>query len=274
MTKDPSSRRGRLLMIGGGERRGDDSPVLSHLVEIAGGDEARILICAAATTMPEEALEEYGDAFEALGAAQVWREPLQDRQACESPALLDRLNDATAIFFTGGDQHRLTTIVGGSAFGDLIKHKLERDGFLVAGTSAGAAAMSSTMIVSGTNGGSMRKADVRLGVGLGYMRDAVIDTHFNQRGRIHRLLTVFAQYPQILGIGLDEDTAIDVTLGRELHVLGSGAVTLFDGRGGFSNAADAGEDEPLALSGVVLHVLARGCTFDPRTMEVRLSERE
>lgn len=265
----PPSQRGRLFLIGGAERWNPMSEVLPYFVDIAGGDDARILVCAPATSDWRDTLESYTRSFGRAGAAEVWTEPLQERQDCERDDLLDRVDAATAVFFTGGDQYRLATVVSGSSFGERIRQRLGREGFLVGGTSAGAAAMSSTMIVSGPGGGSVRRADVRLGVGLGFVRDAVIDTHFNQRSRIHRLLTVFAQYPQILGIGLDEDTAIDLRLGEDFHVVGSGAVTLFDGRGSYSNATDSAEDEILALSGVTLHVLPRGYRFDPYRMQLR-----
>lgn len=271
LTNPTSISDGHLLLIGGAERRDAASPILSHLVELAGGNAARILVCASATRFPESTLAAYGEAFAGLGAADVWLEPLQERQACEAPTALERLDRATAVFFTGGDQYRLATTLSGTTFAEHLRDRLARRDLILSGSSAGAAAMSATMIVRGQSGGRVRRADVDLGVGLGYMRDAIIDTHFNQRGRIHRLLTVFAQYPQILGIGVDEDTAADVRIGRDLRVFGSGAVTLFDGRHGYSNAADAHEDEILAVSGVIMHALPAGWTFDLRSREVSFS---
>jgi cyanophycinase len=162
-------RGGRLLIIGGAERRDDGSEILGHFVDIAGGKSARVIVCAAATTEPDEVLAEYGSVFSALGAAEVWRVPFQDRQAGERQELLETLEQATAVFFTGGDQFRLTAMVAGTKFGDRVKERLNDDGFLIGGSSAGAAAMSSTMIVSGPGGGSVRKADVKLGVGLAYL---------------------------------------------------------------------------------------------------------
>jgi cyanophycinase len=263
-------RGGRLLIIGGAERRDDGSEILGHFIDIAGGKSARVIVCAAATTEPDEVLAEYGSVFTALGAAEVWRVPFQDRQAGERQELLETVEQSTAVFFTGGDQFRLTAMVAGTKFGDRVKERLNDDGILIAGSSAGAAAMSSTMIVSGPGGGSVRKADVKLGVGLAYLRDTIVDTHFNQRGRVHRLLSVFAQNPQVLGLGIDEDTAIDILLGQPFKVLGSGAVTVFDGRVSYSNAAEAKDDQILALSGVHLHVLPRGYAFDTKEMNLIL----
>lgn len=265
-----TNRRGRLLIIGGAERRDSDSEILRHFVAIAGGNEARVMVCAPATRQPTETLEQYRVAFSGLEVGQLWLEPMQDRQSCNSEDLVERLDRATAVFFTGGDQIRLTATVAGTEFGDRVKERIGHENLVVAGTSAGAAAMSSTMIVGGRDGGSVRKSDVRVGVGLGYLRDAIVDTHFNQRGRVNRLLSLFAQNSQILGVGIDEDTAIDVTLGEPMRVLGSGAVTIFDGRLTHSNAAEVYDDEILALSGVRLHVLPRGYGFDPKELKLLL----
>lgn len=268
MTVEDGPTEGSLLLIGGAERRDEDAPLLHHLVGMAGGDRARLLVCAAATREPEETLETYRETLAAARPEELWLEPLQERSACEDPRVLDALEAATAVFFTGGDQYRLASLLSGTTFGELVRERLERKELIVAGSSAGAAAMSSTMIVSGGGGARVRRSDVNLGVGLGYLPDAVIDTHFHGRGRIHRLLSVLAQYPQILGVGIDEDTAADIRIGRDLRVLGSGAVTLFDGRSGQSNAADACEEESLALTGVVVHVLPSGWSFDLRSREV------
>src|SRR5690606_15735351 len=128
----------------------------------------------------------------------------------ESRHLLEKLEEATAVYFTGGDQLRLTMNVAGTAFGDHLRERHNSGSFLVGGTSAGSVAMGSVMILSGPGGGSVRRSDVRTGPGLGFVRDARIDTHFNERGRVPRFLTVFAQSSQVLGVGLDENTAIDV----------------------------------------------------------------
>lgn len=258
----PAQRRlGRLVAIGGGEERSVTGEVLQHFVELAGGARANILICAAALDDPRDTLREYQRVFESLGAS-TSTEPLRDRHTGESELLLDRLTDSTAVFFTGGDQLQLTSIMAGTRFGELVRARLQTHGLIVGGTSAGAAAMSSTMIVGGPSQGTVRRADVDLAPGLGYWREALIDTHFSQRGRVNRLLTLFAENPQILGIGLDEDTAVAVTPGRGFRVFGSGVVTVFDGRVTHTNAALVGNEEPLALFDSRLHVLPRGYGFD------------
>lgn len=258
----PDVRRlGRLVAIGGGEERSPNGEILRHFVELAGGAHANVLICAGAMDDARTTLREYQRVFEALGASTT-TEPLRDRETGQSEALLDALRHSTAIFFTGGDQLQLTATMAGTHFGELVRARLQTHGLIVGGTSAGAAAMSSTMIVGGPSDGTVRRADVDLAPGLGYWREALIDTHFSQRGRVNRLLTLFAENPQILGIGLDEDTAVAVTPGRGFRVFGSGVVTVFDGRVTHTNAAQVGNDEPLALFDSRLHVLPRGYGFD------------
>lgn len=259
---------GPLFLIGGAERRGPEAEVLQHFVRMAGGKRAKILVCAPATMEPKRALPEYKQTFEELGAAEVWIDALQDRQEGDKEELLAQLEEAKAVFFTGGDQLRLTTLVAGTRFGDRLKELHSAGEILVGGTSAGATALGSVMILSGPGGGSVRRSDVSMGLGLGYLRDSMIDTHFNERGRIPRLLTVFAQNAQVLGLGIDEDTALEVQPGGPYTVVGNGAVTVFDGRVSFSNAADADEHDILALSGVTVHVLPRGYAFDPQKMEI------
>jgi len=253
-------------LVGGGERRGGDLEVLEHFVKAAGGKNARLLVCAAATREPKLALSEYRGLFKELGAKEVWTEAVEDRPEAEKPKLLEQLEDATAVYFTGGDQLRLTTLVAGTPFGAKLRDRHNAGNFLLGGTSAGATALGSVMILSGPGGGSVRRSDVKMGGGLGFLGDAMIDTHFNERGRVPRFLTVFAQNSQVLGIGIDENTGLDIRFGEDFRVVGSGAVTIFDGRVSFSNAADAGEHDILALSGVTVHVLPRGYGFDPFEM--------
>lgn len=261
-------KRGHLLLIGGAESRSADSEILQHFVQQAGGERAKILVCAAATREPQLALPQYKAAFEELGAANVTTATLDDRHYEKEE--LEALAESTALFFTGGDQFRLTTLIAGTEFGELIRERHSSGAYLIAGTSAGATAMGSAMILSGPGGGSVRRSDVQVGIGLGYLRDVMIDTHFNERGRAYRFLTVFAMNSQTLALGIDEDTAVDVRLGTEYRVLGSGAVTIFDGRIDYTNAADATPDEILAVSGVKVHVLPRGYGFDPKEMKMLL----
>lgn len=221
---------GRLLLIGGGDRRDPEYKVLKYFVEQAGGKRARILVVGAASEDPEGTLKDYRALFKRFGAAEVLTASLRERSEAETDKAVEQVDSASAVFLTGGDQLRLTTILAGTRLGERLRERHTRDRLIVAGTSAGAAAIGSVMILGGPADGTVRRSDVVLGAGLGYMRDAVIDTHFNERGRESRLLAVFAQNPQILGIGIDADTALDVHLGERYDVVGNGVVIVFDGR--------------------------------------------
>ncbi len=255
-------RVGQLVVIGGGEERSADGAILRHVVEAAGGARARILVCAGASSEPDEPLEDYRRIFTELGAAEVRTEPLRDRAAAQAPELVEWVEQASAVFFTGGDQLKLVASLGGTPFGECVRTRLQAEGLVVAGTSAGAAAMSSVMVISGPDTGTVRRSDVELAPGLGYWRDTVVDTHFNQRGRVSRLLAIFASNPQVLGIGLDEDTGVHVELGRRFRVVGSGAALVFDGRVTHTNAAEAGREDVLALFDSKIHVLPSGYGLD------------
>ena len=253
---------GRLLIVGGAEDPDDGNlKILPHLVKLAGGRRARIIICAAATAEPVDSLRNYRRVFEQLKVKEVVEAPFENRLEGDDPKLLQALERATAVFMIGGDQLRITSMLAGTCFDRRLRERFGAGGLLVAGTSAGAAAMSSTMIIRG-DGGSVRRDAVELAPGLGYMRDATIDTHFDRRGRIQRVMAIFAQNPAIMGIGIDSDTAIEVLPARRFTVIGSGVVFVFDGRVTHSNASQVAEDEPLALVDVKVHVLPEGYGFN------------
>ncbi|MDB4949614.1 MAG: cyanophycinase [Gemmatimonadetes bacterium] len=266
-------RLGRLLVIGGAEDPDEnDMHVLPHLVRIAGGKNARVVVCSAPSENPEEKVRVYGDLFERIGVKEVHGAPITTRLEAETDEIRRAVESATAVFFTGGDQLRLTSLLAGSRFCQAIRERLYDDGLVVAGTSAGAAALSSVMIIGGRNEGTVRREDAQLAPGLGYWRDVVVDTHFNQRGRVNRLLAVSAQNPQVLGIGIDEDTAVDCMPGRSFTVLGAGVVTVFNGRITHTNAAMVGDADTLALTDVALHVLPAGYGFDLAARRPRLPD--
>lgn len=263
MTKHTGGRRktGKLLIIGGAEQReGDDMSILQRTTALAGGKKGRLLVCAVATREPDEMLDVYAAAFSALGLGEIVSVPMRDRHEAESPEWLEALDGATGVFLTGGDQMRITSIMAGTRFWERLKERHET-GLFIAGTSAGAAAMSSTMITGGA-GTTVRRSDVHLAPGLGLLPDSVVDTHFDRSGRVHRLMAVIGQNPGVLGVGLDENTAIEVDEGVRFEVLGSGVVMVFDGHIEHSNASLVGEDDPLSLVGVNVHVLPAGYGFD------------
>jgi cyanophycinase len=165
------------------------------------------------------------------------------------------------VLLTGGDQLRATTVMAGTRFGERLKQRYQTEGFLVAGTSAGAAAMSSTMIIRGI-GDTVRRDAVELAPGLGFLRNITVDTHFDRGGRVHRLMTVLAQNPATLGVGIDEDTAVEISPDRRLTVLGRGVVMVFNGRAARTNAAEVSSREAIALTDVTVHVLPDKYGFD------------
>ena len=255
--------RGRMLLIGGAEDpEGKEMVILPHLVKMAGGKRARIIVCSTASEEPREPARLYRKLFEKSGASEVTEAPIVARPDADVPEMLEAVDRATAVFFTGGDQLRLTSLVAGTKFARRIEERLHREGLVVAGTSAGAAAMSSTVIIGGPEDGSVRRSDVELAPGLGLWRDTVVDTHFNQRARVHRLLTVFAHNPQVLGVGIDENTAVEVVAGERFDVIGDGAVMVFDGRVTHTNAPDRGFEDTLAVTDSMLHVLPDGYGFN------------
>jgi cyanophycinase len=263
---NPRRRRGRLLLIGGNEDMDErDMRILPRLVELAGGKRARILICAAASAESERSLNAFERDLGKIGVAEVFRSPLDTRQEAESDELLEMLEQSTAVLLTGGDQLRATSMMAGTRFGERLKEGYQRHGLLVAGTSAGAAAMSSTMIIRGI-GDTVRRNAVELAPGLGFLRNITVDTHFDRGGRVHRLMTVLAQNPATLGVGIDEDTAAEITPNRKLTVWGKGVVMVFDGRGIYTNAAEVTGREAIALTDVKVHVLPERYGFDLKTL--------
>lgn len=259
-------RVGRLLVIGGAEDPDEnDMEILPHLVKTSGGKRSRVLICSAPSEDPEQKVRVYRALFERIGVADVYEAPIGSRAEAETEEMAAVAEKATAVFLTGGDQLRLTALVAGTRLLDVVRRRLFEEGLVVAGTSAGAAAMGGTMIIGGAAKGTVRRADVDLAPGLGLWRDTVVDTHFNQRGRVSRLLTVFAHNPQVLCVGIDENTALDLTPGEGFRVMGAGAVIVLNGRVSHTNAPEAGADQVLALTDSATHVLAEGYGFDLRT---------
>ena len=264
--RNRGGREGHLLVIGGAEDPDEDAMrILPHLVEMAGGKKARTVVCSSPSEDPRDKVDTYAELFEKIGVAEVHGAAITDRKQAELPEHLEAIERATAVFFTGGDQLRLTALMAGTEFCENIRERLYGDGLVVAGTSAGAAAMSSVMVIGGRSEGTVKRDDVDLAPGLGYWRDTVVDTHFNQRGRVSRLLTIFAHNPQVLGIGIDENTAIDLVPGDRFTVIGEGAVTVFNGRVTHSNAPSAAGDETLALTDSTVHVLPDGYGFNLKT---------
>lgn len=257
-----TSSKGPLLIIGGGEDKTGECIVLRHAFDLFGGREARIAVVATASTEGLEAGAVYRQIFTDLGAASVDVLEVASRDVAQQRQTLDVIERSSGIFFTGGDQLRITSILGGTS---LLRALLtaRRRGAAIAGTSAGASMMSATMIVDGAGDASVRRGMTHMSPGIGFFESAVIDQHFAQRGRINRLLAAVAQNPALLGIGLDEDTAISVQPDGVFKVVGSQTVTVVDGSQlTFTNVSERSPEEALTLSDVTLHVLSEGHRYD------------
>lgn len=252
------------MIIGGAEDKLRKRAILGTFVAASGGRDARIAVIPTASSLGDEVVEVYDALFRKLGAAEVVPLRPESRDDAHDPDLVARLRGATGIFMTGGNQLKLSAIVCGTPLGDAIL-EAHLAGTVVAGTSAGASIQSSHMVAFGVGGATPKQRMTQVAAGLGLLPSTVIDQHFDQRNRYGRLLMIVSQSPQLLGLGVDEDTAAIVTHedGREvLRVAGRGAVTVMDGSRMVSNAHEAKRSAPLLASGVVLHVLPAGQAFD------------
>jgi len=257
---DDGGSPGRLLIIGGAEDRCCGAGLLERFVELCGGDEARIVLVTTATNVPEEVLADYERVFRKLGVDHTSELRLRGRGDADGDDAAGLLANATGVFFTGGDQSKLRTLVG-SRTNDIISDRLA-EGLIVAGTSAGATAMGQRMILGGA-GSDVSAAAVRTGPGLGLVPKALIDMHFGERGRVPRLLSAVALDPEHLGIGLDENTGVLIE-GNGFEVIGSGVATVVDAEDA-TVVHPAGDCDPITLFGVRLHLLPAGCLFDFET---------
>ena len=256
------THKGHLVIIGGAEDRTGDKRVLAKVLELSGGSDAHMVVIPTASMMGPEVEKVYHAAFMALGAKKVTTLHINDRLMANDPAVADIVLNATGIFMTGGDQSRLAAILGGSEVGKAMHRAYKRRGACVAGTSAGASAISEHMVASGRKGVHPKKGMLNLVPGLGLLGRVIIDQHFSQRHRLGRLLSIVAQNPFLLGVGIDEDTAIVVTPDTELGVIGAGAVTIVDARQmDYTNVNEAKKGAILAMTKIQLHVLPAGFKF-------------
>ena len=255
-----SESRGKLVAIGGAEDKEGECAILKEFVRLAKGERACVVVMTVASDVPKELGAEYRKVFKRLGAGEVTVVDVSAREDTQSERALKALEEATAVFFTGGDQLHITALLGGTEMDRLVKRRHGK-GLLLGGTSAGAAMMSNSMLLGGDGECNPRSGAVEIGPGMDFVVGACIDTHFSQRGRYGRLLTAVAHYPQDLGLGLDEDTAI-VVAGNEFEVIGSGAVTVVDAGGiTHTNLHDIKDGEGLELHDVRVHVLPAGAHY-------------
>ena len=262
--------RGWIVPIGGAENKENDRHILERFVRVSGGHDANIVVIPTASRMHETGAR-YERLFAEMGAAQVATMDFDTRRDCQEPGRLRRLEEATGIFFTGGNQLRLTTLLGGTPVAKLIRMR-NAHGVAVGGTSAGASILSEHMIAFGDEGSAVLSGSVRLAPGLGLTNRFIIDQHFRERDRLGRLITALAYNPFAIGIGLDEDTAAFIGPDETLEVEGSGGVTVVDGSEvSYSSISEVPEGQPVCVLGLRLHILTAGATFNLHTRQATAS---
>jgi cyanophycinase len=261
VVKDASPPRGFLVAIGGNEDKRSDKEVLRKLVELPRGGAKHVEVIPTASSYARSLSDEYIDVFRDLKVERVGVMDIRERRDADRAEYVERIRDADVVYMTGGDQLKLTTTIGGSPVAEAM-HERYAAGGVIAGTSAGAAAMSSTMIAGGDDG-TMRKGSVRMAPGLDFIKSCIVDTHFLDRGRVGRLLEVVASNPGHVGLGVGEDTALLVREGRDVEVVGSGVVVVVDGTTMRStNLSRIEPGAPIAVEGILVHTLAPGYRFD------------
>jgi cyanophycinase len=252
------------MIIGGAEDKLHKRTILNDFVAASGGADARIVVIPTASSLGDEIVEVYDALFRRLGAGEVTACRPESRADALDPDLVKLVDEATGVFMTGGNQLKLSAVICGTPVGDAVVRAHHR-GAVVGGTSAGASIQSSHMVAFGGPGVTPKQRMTQVAAGLGLLGTTVIDQHFDQRNRYGRLLMIVSQSPQLLGIGVDEDTCATVTVedGHEvLRVSGRGAVTVLDPANLVTNAYEAKRSSPLLASGIVLHVLPAGTAYD------------
>lgn len=253
---------GDLIIIGGAEDKEGDKEILKKVCNSINKSNDLILIATIATEYPEEALNKYKKIFKNLGVKNIRGLNIKDRKDSEKEENINLIKCANLIFFTGGDQLRITSLIGGTSIYRELKLAIEK-GCTIVGTSAGASVMSDVMVVEGEDEESPRKCTLKMAQGLGFVKSIMIDQHFAQRGRIGRLLSGIAQNPEVLGVGIDEDTALIVKDDGRAEVLGSGAIYFLDASNiTYSNVSEQNYNEILSMFNIKLHVLKEGDKFN------------
>jgi cyanophycinase len=255
------------MLIGGAEDKVRGRQILARFVSLAGGTEARIVVIGTASSLGDEATDLYRSLFTQLGAAEVTGVRPLRREEANDPALVSLVESATGVFMTGGNQLRLSSVIGGTKLGRVLAER-HRHGAVIAGTSAGASAIATHMVAFGAGGATPKQRMTQLSAGLGLLPGVVVDQHFDQRNRIGRLLALVAQSPALLGIGLDEDTAAVVSPNGVMEIIGRGSVTVLDPARIQTDAYEVKRYRPIMVSGVVLHSLPSGYRFDLRKRQL------
>ncbi|MEL6986527.1 MAG: cyanophycinase [Bacteroidota bacterium] len=265
--------KGILIPIGGNEDKGtgeDDTHVLdfvkdgilSRVVKESGGEKAKVAVVTTASRIPVEVGQKYQDAFTRLGVKDLHILDIRESADAEDEKTLSIVQTCDCIMFSGGDQSRIVDIIGNTAMHRLLKHRFQNDTIVIAGTSAGAMAMSSEMIAGGSSSEALLKGSVEMREGMKFIPGLIIDSHFIQRGRFGRLAEAVAMHPHLLGVGLAEDTAMIIENCNKFKVIGSGMVIIFDPSGlTHNNVEILPEGTPMTMSNLTVHVLANSDSF-------------
>jgi cyanophycinase len=270
--------RGFLVCVGGAENKGNaihaetgepdlnmfEMGVLSRIISLCQeGHNPAIELVTTASKTPGEIASLYTDAFLKLGVTNVGHLNVCSREEAENKSNLERLINCNCVMFTGGDQLRLSTTFGGTEFLDILKERYISEHFIIAGSSAGAMAMCNTMIYGGIPGRAHLKGEVKMSMGFGLLHNVILDTHFDKRGRFNRLAQAVALQPGIIGIGLGEDTGIIVSKGDQLTAIGSGSVTIIDGKKiRHNNIAEITAGMPISVENIMVHVMANSDVYN------------
>jgi cyanophycinase len=260
---DPTVRKGVLMPIGGAEDKLDDKIILSTFTQLAGGKSARIAIVPTASSIETAGLR-YKAIFLGMGVESAEVVYIGSRDDANNPTVIDSIDSATGIFLTGGNQMRLSAMIGGTRFERMVREANQR-GVVVAGTSAGASILSAHMVALGASGGTPKLRMAQMVAGFGLISDVIIDQHFRQRDRIGRLLALVASNPGLLGIGIDEDTAAIIDDQGMIEVIGRHSITILDGSEIFSDIFQVKAYGEITVSNARLHVLTPGRRFDMRS---------
>ena len=251
-------QQGQLVIIGGAEDRKQDRIILRKFLELSGGPNAKIRFITAASGVPDAVWASYQAVFQDLGSLNCELVPMLTREDASKPEVVSQLAEADGIFITGGDQTRLMQCLWESPAAQAMHRAFHLNGTCIAGTSAGAAVMSRHMLAQGMPTPTPGKDVVSMDIGLSFMPNAIVDQHFSQRHRLSRLISALAQRPDLLGVGIDEDTALVIKPNQSVEIVGRGAVTLVDPRRMRSNFDNADEGDKLEMLGLQLHVLPAG----------------
>lgn len=273
--------KGTLIPIGGNEDKGMgndekhtlefiDEGILYHVVKAAGGVDANIVVIPTASSIPKEVGENYMTAFTTLGCKNVSILNIKTEKDSEKEASIRLIKEANCIMFSGGDQSKITNRIGGTTIHNILMERYKNDaGFVIAGTSAGAMAMTNEMIAGGSPREAFIKGAVTMYNGLGLIPEVIIDTHFIQRGRFGRVSEAVAKFPKLVGFGLAEDTGMIIKNGNDCTVIGSGMVIVFDGSSLIHNNEKLLEEgTPMTMTNLTVHVLSNGDQYDIKNRKV------